>query len=181
VCSAVSSFKYGSVESDADESMIEHASATRPKVPGSNLMPSPFVRTVAQEVLSQVAKPAPQLHTEVRSRLAKFWYGDDAAIHYELSLHENTSQLEIGLHAEASAERNRAVYNALDRCLVEIQKELGTSMWLEEWDRGWIRLYETQPLWPLDVARASEVAARLHEIIAVVQPMYEALCKPCLK
>jgi hypothetical protein len=174
----MNSFKYGSVASDADEDTTAGARATRPRMPGSSLMPTPFVRAVAQEVVRQVAKPGPQLNTEVRSRLAKFWYGDDAAIHYELSLHENTSQLEVGLHAEASAERNRAIYNALDRCLVEIQKELGTSVWLEEWDRGWIRLYETQPLWPLDVPRASEVAARLHEIIAVVQPMYEALCKP---
>ena len=81
----------------------------------------------------------------------------------------------MGLHMESEANVNRTIYRELDRCLLEIQAQLGTSMWLEEWDRGWARLYETQPLSPLDAARVEEVAARLCEIIQVLQPVYESI------
>ena len=149
-----------------------------PAAPGRSLLPGAFVRAVAAEVVKRIGKASPPLNTEVRSRLAKFWYGPDPSVHYELWLHENTAQLEIGLHAESAAERNRAIYAALDRCMVEIQSELGASMWLEEWDRGWVRLYETQRLWPLDPSRVEEVASRVCEVMAVVQPIYVATCEP---
>lgn len=139
------------------------------------MQPKPFVREVVAEVMRHFGKATPPLNSEARWRLAKFWYGPDPSIHYELSLHENSSQLEIGLHAEATPERNRAFYAAFDRCMVEIQKELGPRMWLEEWDRGWVRLYETEPLWPLDTSRVSSVAERLVEVISTIQPIYLAI------
>ncbi len=144
-------------------------------LPGSNLRPSAFTREVAAEVVRRLGTPSP-LNCEVRSRLVKFWYGPDASVHYELALHENSSQLEIGLHAESSPERNRAFYAAFDRCMVEIQKELGPQMWLEEWDRGWARLYETEPLWPLDTVRVATVAERVVEVISAIEPIYRAVC-----
>jgi len=141
----------------------------------SNIAPAPFVRQVAATVRERLKSRGSHVNIDVRGRLAKFWYGPDATVHFELWLHENTAQLELGLHAEGPAERNRAVYTALDKCMVEIQKELGTSIWLEEWDKGWIRLYETQRLWPLDDVRVAEVAERLCEIIDVIQPIYETI------
>lgn len=115
------------------------------------------------------------MQSHARSRLVKFWFGPDNSVHYEVSIHERAAQLEIGLHFEASPERNRSIYKELDRCILEIQSQLGSTVWLEEWDRGWARLYETQHLWPLDDARANEVAERLCDFIRVVQPVYEQI------
>jgi hypothetical protein len=143
----------------------------------SDLKPTTFVKLAAAEVAARVAPAPGPLNSEVRWRLAKFWYGTEPAIHYELALHENTSQLEIGLHFESLADTNRAFYAAFDKCMLDIQRELGTSMWLEEWDRGWVRLYETHALWPLDTPRAHEIAARVLEVISILQPIYETICE----
>jgi hypothetical protein len=138
------------------------------------LKPSSFVSAVMQEVKRLTKTDSRQLNCNTRYRLAKFWYGRDDSIHYELWVHERTSQLELGLHFEADAATNQKLYTRFDKCMLEIQARLGGSVWLEEWDKGWVRLYETQPLWPLDNARVASVAERLCEMFAVLQPMCDA-------
>jgi len=137
--------------------------------------PSGFTAAVARDVRAFYASRGIEPHTEVRSRLAKFWWGEDKAIHYELAIHERLLQLELGLHFEASAQTNRQLLEALGPHLLEIQQELGESIWLEEWDRGWTRIYETQQLLPLDDERIMSVTARLCELVDFLQPLLEAI------
>ena len=159
--------------------ILEHFSSTEevdssPRTAiNSTLRPSPFLHAVVRQVRERIK--AEDFHCFARSRLAKFWFGPDDSIHYELWLHERTSQLEIGLHLESSPATNRAIFERLDRCLIEIQSQLGQSFWLEEWDKGWARLYETQPLWPLDETRVSEVSSRICQAIRTIQPIYESV------
>jgi hypothetical protein len=40
---------------------------------------------------------------------------------------------------EADEAHNAALYRELDKCLLDIQLELGDSVWLEPWDKGWVR------------------------------------------
>lgn len=143
-----------------------------------SLNPSTFVAAVAREVKAYFAKEGGdggELHSHIRTRLAQFWWGAESAVHYEIAAHERTLQLELGLHFEASAARNRALYGAFGRHLLEIQAQLGDSIWLEEWDRGWARLYETQSLLPMDDARVYAVAGRLCEIMECLQPVIERM------
>lgn len=144
----------------------------------ANLRPPAFLQVVTLKVEEHFRVLMLALNSHTRSRLAKFWLGSDPSIHYELALHERTSQLEIGLHLESAPDTNRALYRHLDRCMLEIQAQLGQSFWLEDWDRGWVRLYETQPLWPLDQSRADEVASRICQVISTLQPIYEAAPVP---
>ena len=137
--------------------------------------PTAFIAAVSREVAAYFQQAHTPVKSSVRGRLAQFWWGDDRSVHYELWVHERTLQLEVGLHFEASAARNRALYDAFGKHLVEIQGTLGETIWLEEWDKGWARLYETLPLFPLDDARVYAVAGRLCEIMESLQPMYEAL------
>jgi hypothetical protein len=139
----------------------------------AQLIPPAFLRQVHRHVTEAYSGQDPPLHTELRGYLCKFWFGPDEHIHYEIWVHSRTDQLEMGLHCESTAEYNRALYAAFDRCLLDIQQQLGSQLWLEEWDHGWARLYETHPLLPLDDVRVEEIAARICEIIAVLQPMYE--------
>src|SRR6476646_8121834 len=141
----------------------------------SSIAPSTFISSVAREVTEHYAalgKP-PRGHT--RGRLAQFWWGPLAAIHYEVWLHERDLRLELGLHFESSATTNQELYKAFGQHLLEIQYELGESIWVEEWDKGWTRIYETQPLFPMDEARVYAVAGRLCEIIDCLQPILEEL------
>ena len=136
-------------------------------------LPSSFLRELEATVKQQFASGERQLQSYLRSRILQFWFGESRQVHYEVWIHERTMQLEIGLHFEASPARNRDLYLRFDRELLAIQAHLGTSMWLEEWDRGWARIYETHPLWPLDSVRVEEIANRLSEIISALQPLLD--------
>ena len=139
------------------------------------MTPTAFVSAVAREVETYFQRAGNPLHKSMRSWLAQFWWGDDRTVHYELWVHGTALRLEIGLHFEATAARNRALYIAFSKHLVEIQATLGETLWLEEWDKGWARLYETVQLYPLDDARVYSIAGRMCEIMQCLQPMYEAL------
>jgi hypothetical protein len=140
-----------------------------------SIQPSTFIASVARELTHHYASLGREPRAHVRSRLAQFWWGTSPSVHFEIWIHERNLQVELGLHFEAGASRNRELYVAFSRYLLEIQQELGDSIWLEEWDRGWTRIYETQPLFPMDEARVYSVAGRFCEIIDCLQPILEAI------
>lgn len=144
-----------------------------PDQPSEELAPGLFLHRAALAVTHELQVSGLEPNQRVRSRLAQFWFGDDPTIHYELWIRERQQQIELGLHFEATPALNRELLRRFDRRLLEIQSALGRSVWLEEWDRGWARLYETQPLLPLNLARAASVGARMREIVEVVQPILE--------
>jgi hypothetical protein len=146
-----------------------------PRVELGNLKPAAFLLRVAAFVDLDTRANHSDFHHQARSRLVQFWFGPDRTVHYELWVHERNAQLELGLHFEASADRNKAYHAELDKCLLEIQAALGPTLWLEEWDHGWVRLYETVPLWPLDEARVEQVSQRLSEIISFLQPLLRSI------
>src|SRR4051794_40862844 len=139
------------------------------------LTPSAFVRKVQQQVTELHLGHDPHLQTDGGGSLCKFWFGPDKHVHYELWVHARTNQLELGLHCESTPEYNRELYAGFDRCLLDIQEQLGSQFWLEEWDHGWVRLYETHPLYPMDLVRVEEIAGRISEIIGALQPIYDEI------
>src|SRR5512140_520829 len=152
-------YNYGDDATEAEPEEAEHSEERFLRRP--QLLPSTFIKYLVRTVEELHSGRPKRLHTQARGRLAQFWYGTNRTIHYEVWLHERTAQLEIGLHLEASPETNQALYREFDKHLVEIQAELGPAFWLEDWDHGWVRLYETQPLRPLDLDRVEDVAARV--------------------
>lgn len=140
-----------------------------------DLKPPAFLAAVAREVAAYFARLNKPVRSRARSHLAQFWWGSDSSVHYEMWIHERTGRIELGLHFESNPTRNSSLYAAFDSYLLEIQNQLGDSVWLEEWDKGWARLYETQPLSPLDDARVYALAGRFCEIMECLQPIYETL------
>jgi hypothetical protein len=128
------------------------------------------MRAVAKDVLAYFAQSATPLRSSTRSRLAKFWFNPPDTIHYELWLHERRNLIELGLHFEADAALNSQLLSYFSGCLLEIQEELGDSVWVEAWDKGWARLYEVRPMLPLDEERVADTAARMCDLIQVLQP-----------
>ena len=136
----------------------------------TGLAPPAFLRAVANDVLAYFAGRTTPVQCNTRGRLAKFWCSPPSSIHYEVWLHERRNLIELGLHFEGDAELNAQLLAYFSGCLLEIQDELGDSIWAEEWDKGWTRLYEVRPMLPLDDERVAETAARMCELIQVLQP-----------
>lgn len=136
-------------------------------------LPGTFLREVDSEMRRHYRHDSRTIGTHLRSRLVQFWLGIDRAVHYEVWIHERTAQMEIGLHFESTASRNRELYRRFEGELLAIQAALGGSIWLEEWEKGWSRIYETQELWPLDSARVASTADRLSEMITTFQPLLD--------
>ncbi|MBX6771601.1 MAG: hypothetical protein IRY83_07735 [Chloroflexi bacterium] len=107
-----------------------------------------------------------------RGGLVQLYY-DDPGVHYEAWYHWRTNRLELGLHFEKDAAENARYFDLFDRYIIEIKHELGETVELERWDRGWARLYES---WPYDGGRAFEarMAERLARMIAVLQPILDS-------
>jgi len=138
-----------------------------------SLLPGTFLREVDSDMRLRYQDDSRKFSTHLRSRLAQFWFGADRAIHYEVWIHERTAQIEIGLHFESTESRNRELYRRFDGELLSIQAVLGESIWVEKWERGWSRIYETQPLWPLDSVRVITTSDRLAEMITTFQPILD--------
>lgn len=136
------------------------------------MLPGQFLHRLPAAARAHLPALDGAAHIQPRGRLLKIWYGAEAAIHYEFWMHERTLQMEIGLHCEAEPELNEAIRRGLSFYLFDIKAALGAGVELELWDRGWTRLYETLPLYPLDEARVEEIARRLGEFVSVVQPIY---------
>jgi hypothetical protein len=105
------------------------------------------------------------------------WYFDDPRLHFEAWWHANTGRLELGLHLEAAPAVNDGIATGLARQLLMIKARLGQQLDLEPWDRGWVRLYETDAVEVFDVARVKRTATRLAELIAVIWPICQELRK----
>ena len=72
---------------------------------------------------------------------------------------------------------NERLATGLARKLLMIKARLGQQLDLEPWDRGWVRLYETDAIEVFDAARVKRTAARIAELIVVIWPMCQELRK----
>lgn len=104
-----------------------------------------------------------------RGRLMKIHYGDPS-FHYEIWHHTGAGRLEIGLHFEASRDRNEAAFEFFRARMVEVKAQLPRAE-LEPWDRGWVRLYETLAAVRLDRDVLEAGGALISAYIAALQPM----------
>jgi hypothetical protein len=113
-----------------------------------------------------------------RAWLMQFHY-DDPRIHYEVwNLGERRGRLEIGLHFEArEADLNARLLDGMLAHLFEIKAELGPSFEAEPWDKGWTKVYETIPLEKFSAEYLERVAARVAQVIGVLEPIRRDLTR----
>ena len=102
-------------------------------------------------------------------------YFDEPLIHFEVAFHWKNGLVELGFHFEKDADTNERLFSEFDRQIVAIKAELGESIDLERWDRGWTRLYECWPCDRVDPPFRAELVKRLGRIIASLQPIYESV------
>ena len=76
---------------------------------------------------------------------------------------------------------NERIAAGLARQLLLIKARLGGRLDLEPWDKGWIRLYETEAVEVFDAGRVRTTARRMAELISVLWPMCQELRKSDVK
>jgi hypothetical protein len=131
-----------------------------------------FLRDLPDGVRAHLPPHLRDFSSRIRGGLAQIYYHDPGT-HFEAWFHWKTGRLELGLHFEKSARDNEALFNAFDRRIVEIKCELGESIELERWEKGWVRIYETWPCEKIDRAFREQMTERFARIVEFLQPMLE--------
>ncbi len=135
-----------------------------------------LMRAIPPATRVKLPKKLQGFKVATRSWLVQLYYADPL-IHYEVvTLGIKRRELEIGLHFESrNSATNEQLLAGFTRHLFEIKAELGDSFEAEMWDKGWTKVYETFPMETFDEAYVDRVAARLAQVINVLQPILDEL------
>ena len=134
------------------------------------MQPREFLRRLPGAVRAKLPADLAGCSSGFGFSLAQLWYGN-RALHYETWLRHRQDVIEIGLHFEADPLTNMrllAAFRARERL---VRKGLGAGTRIEEWDRGWTRLWESVPLDALEETLLERVASRLARYITTCEPL----------
>ena len=103
------------------------------------------------------------------SFLAKLWFGNHD-LHYEITPRERLGTVEIGLHFEADPLTNARLLAAFDANSKAVRRALADAR-MEQWDRGWCRVWEPLPYRTPDADLSKELATRLAAYVTALEPI----------
>jgi hypothetical protein len=103
------------------------------------------------------------------SFLAKLWFGNHD-LHYEVTPRARAGAIEIGLHFEADPLTNARLLAAFRANATAVRRALANAR-IEEWDRGWSRVWEPLPYRKADMALATELADRMATYVTALEPI----------
>ena len=101
---------------------------------------------------------------------AKAWYGNKL-IHYEVWVRGRLHVVEVGLHFETDDLTNARLLAAFRARARQVKRALGDGARIEEWDRGWARVWEPISLETLDEELRERVSARLSAYMRALEPI----------
>jgi len=107
---------------------------------------------------------------------SKLWYGNKA-LHYEIWPREKLGTIEIGLHFEADPLTNARLLAAFRGNARAIRRALAGAL-IEEWDRGWARVWEPLPHRKPDAALATELGERIAGYVIAAGCAIRAVASP---
>ena len=103
------------------------------------------------------------------SFLAKLWYGNHD-LHYEITPRERARTIEIGLHFEADPLTNARLLAAFVANASAVRRALANAR-MEQWDRGWCRVWQTLPYRRADISLAQELADLVAAYVTALEPI----------
>ena len=134
---------------------------------------SEFMQRIPVAVGSKLPPSLRDFQWRARSHLVQLYYGDPD-LHFEVWSLRRLGRLEIGLHFESRDRAfNERMFLFFDRYIIEIKAQLGKSVEVERWDRGWARIFESIPLPPFDETSLENVSTSLAKMISLLQPLCE--------
>ena len=101
---------------------------------------------------------------------AKAWFGNKA-LHYEIWVRYHVKIVELGLHFEADALTNARLLGAFRSRAKDVKRGLGTDARIEEWDKGWTRVWEPFSLEKLEPAFSERIQTRFVDYVRVLEPI----------
>ena len=133
------------------------------------MQPGECLRRVQLLVRARVPVDLRDFHWNAASFQAKLWYGNQD-LHYEIWRRERLGTIEIGLHFEADPLTNARLLAAFTASAKGIRRALAGAR-IEEWDRGWTRVWEPLPHRKPDEGLASELADRIAAYVTTLEPI----------
>jgi hypothetical protein len=127
------------------------------------------LRRVRPLVRERVPTELREFQWESFSFQSKLWYGNKA-LHYEIWPRERLGTIEIGLHFEADPLTNARLLPAFAANAKAIRRALRDAR-IEEWDRGWSRVWEPLPHRKPDEALVTELAERIAAYVTALEPI----------
>lgn len=101
---------------------------------------------------------------------AKAWFGNKA-LHYEIWVRYRVKIVELGLHFEADALTNARLLGAFRSRAKDVRRELGKDARIEEWDKGWSRIWEPFSLEKLEPEFTARIQRRFVDYVRVLEPI----------
>ena len=129
-----------------------------------------FLRGVAAAMRAELPLELRAFEWSSTSWMAKAWYGN-RAVHYEIWIRHRAKVVELGLHFEADELSNARLLGAFRMRAKEVRRALGDPARIEEWDKGWARIWEPFALRTLDEDFAAQVRGRFIDYVRVLEPM----------
>ena len=131
--------------------------------------PSECLRRVESLVRDKVPADLRNFHWSAVSFMAKLWYGNKD-LHYEIWPRPRLGTIEIGLHFEADPLTNARLLAAFAANTKTVRRALADAR-IEDWDRGWARVWEPLPHRRPDQQLASELAERIAAYVTALEPI----------
>ena len=100
---------------------------------------------------------------------AKAWFGNKA-LHYEIWV-RSSRVVELGLHFESDALTNARLLGAFRARSKDVKRGLGADVRIEEWDKGWTRIWEPFALEKLEPALTDRIQTRFVDYVRVLEPI----------
>ena len=133
------------------------------------MQPAECLRRVRPLARERVPSDLREFQWESFSFQSKLWYGNKA-LHYEIWPRERLGTIEIGLHFEADPLTNARLLAAFAANAKAIRRVLADAR-IEEWDRGWARVWEPLPHRKPDEGLATELADRVAAYVTTLEPV----------
>lgn len=107
---------------------------------------------------------------QATSWMAKAWYGNKD-LHYEIWVRAHAKVVELGLHFEADPLTNARLHGAFRARAKQVFRALGADARIEEWDKGWCRVWQPFALADVDDAYARTIKTRFVEYVRALEPI----------
>ena len=133
------------------------------------MKPAECLRRVGPLVRERLPLDLREFHYESIAFMAKLWYGNKD-LHYEIWSRARLGTIEIGLHFEADPLTNARLLGAFAANSKAIRRALADAR-IEDWDRGWARVWEPLPHRKPDERLASELGERIAAYVTALEPI----------
>ena len=131
---------------------------------------SPFLRALPTTLRVSLRADLRDFRWSAYSYQAKAWFGNPE-LHYEIWVRPRLRVVELGLHFEADELTNARLLAAFRARAKDVKRGLGRDARIEEWDRGWARVWEPVSLELDDDALRDTVATRFAGYMRTLEPI----------